>query len=526
MKWPQALIVLGMVLLVPGAARARVERFAVLIGNDLGHAEDAPLRYASTDAVRMYEVLRELGGFEPFNMVLLRNESAATVRSTLLTINERVRAAVERPDTEVMLLVYYSGHADAEDLHLGNGELPVHELAQMVRGSAAKFRLVVLDACRSGALTRIKGGRVTDPFALPDERIPGDGLAYLTSSAVHEDAQESDTLRGSFFTHALISGLLGAADQNGDGAVVLDEAYRYAYDATRRATSRTLAGTQHPSFRYDLRGSGDVVLTRPAAHWRERARLRVPAGIAFMIMLDHAEGVVVGELSAETGGRELSLRPGRYFLRGRGSDVLLEGTVSAKAGELVTVNIDTMDRIEYARLVRKGERLSGVAHGPELGMRVRTALANEDRPCLGALLGYAVQLEHFALRLRASGCRGGFDNAVLEAGSTALDLELQVTRLWDPAWAKVLAFELGLSGGSTLWSQRFDTPGVAPSRRSLTPFLGIVAGVALELGAGVQLGAQAAAETHFLRVQTQDWREPRSEVGFALRSTLQLAKYF
>jgi hypothetical protein len=333
-------------------------------------------------------------------------------------------------------------------------------------------------------------------------------------------------LRGSFFTHALISGLLGAADQDGDGAVVLDEAYRYSYDATRRATSRTLAGTQHPSFRYDFRGSGDVVLTRPAAHWRERARLRVPAGIAFMIMADHAEGEVVGELSAEAGRRELSLRPGRYFIRGRGSDVLLEGTVSAKAGELVAVDVDAMERIEYARLVRKGARRSGIAHGPELGLRVRSALPNEDRACLGALLGYAVQLEQLGARLRASACRGGFDNTMLEAGSNAVDLELQVARLWDPEWARALALELGLSGGATLWSQRFDTVGDAPARHSITPFLGIVAGVGLDLGSGVQLTAQAGAETHFIRVQTQEWREPESEIGFALRSTLQLAKYF
>ena len=47
-----------------------------------------------------------------------------------------------------------------------------------------------------------------------------------------------------------------------------------------------------------------------------------------------------------------------------------------------------------------------------------------------------------------------------------------------------------------------------------------------DLGAGIQLTAQVAGETHFLRVQTQQWREPESEVGFAVRSTLQLAKYF
>ncbi len=160
-----------------------------------------------------------------------------------------------------MLLVYYSGHADAGALHLGGSRLELAELEQLVRGSAAAFRLLVLDSCRSGALTRVKGGTPIPPFDIQlNERVTGEGAVFLTSSSASEDSQESDELKGSFFTHALLSGLLGAADENGDGKVTLDEAYRHAYEATLRASSRTLAGTQHPTFQYDLRGTGDLVL--------------------------------------------------------------------------------------------------------------------------------------------------------------------------------------------------------------------------------------------------------------------------
>jgi len=508
----------------PASAKASVERFAVLIGNDAGEPGEQPLRYAASDARRLYGVLRELGGFEPYNMLLLRDENAATVRSSLLSINERVREAVARPDTDVMLLVYYSGHADARDLHLGKSRLALRELVQMVRGSAAKFRLIVLDACRSGSLTRVKGGRVKDPFALPEERLPGDGLAYLTASSSSEDAQESDTLGASFFTHALVSGLLGAADDDGDGEVVLDEAYRYAYDATRRATSRTLAGTQHPAFRYDYRGSGRVVLTRPRAHDPSRARLRFPARIGFLVMADHAEGTVVGELSAGSRQRQLSLRPGRYFIRGRGSDVLYETTLNATAGRALEVDVTRMDRIEYARLVRKGQRRSGLAHGPELGVLARTALPNEADPCLGASLGYALQLEHFTTRLRAGGCRGGFENAVLTAQSSAIHLELQALRIWDPQAAPALSLELGLAAGGTFFTQRFDTAGQASTRHSLAPLTAIVAGLGLDLGAGYRFALQLGAETHFLRLQRQAWQAPSWQAGFALRGTAMLAK--
>jgi hypothetical protein len=518
-----ALAVLGIGLVLPSIASARVERFAVLIGNDLGHADETPLRYAASDASRMHEVLRDLGGFEPFNMVLLRNEDAPTARRTLLTINERVREAVAQPDTDVMLLVYYSGHSDNDMLHLGTSEMPIHELAQIVRGSAAKFRLVVLDACKSGALTRLKGGRVVDPFALPDARLPGEGLAYLTSSSSSEDAQESDRLQASFFTHALISGLLGAADRDDDGEVVLDEAYRYAYDATLRATSRTAAGTQHPTFRYDFRGSGEVVLTRPADHQKSRTRLRFPPGLDFMIMREHAEGAVVGELSGSNPQRQLSVRPGRYFIRARASDVLLEGAIVAAPGASHAVDTDAMERIEYARLVRKGGR-SDLAHGPEAGFRLRTALPSEDRPCLGAFAGYALHFEDFGTRMRLSGCRSGFDNETLSATSTAIDAEGEVFHAWDSTSA--LSLELGLGGGAALWFQNFDTAGEAPTKRSLVPFLAVTAAAGFDLGAGFQLALHAAAETHFIPLQASAWEDPSTDVGFALRTTLQLAKYF
>jgi hypothetical protein len=217
----------------PASCFASVERFAIVVGNNSGVADDGPLQYATADATRVYDVLRDLGGFQPVNMVLLHEESAETLRRTLITVNDRIRAAVSVPGTQAMLVVYYSGHSDADDLHLGGSRFPIAELAQLARGSAASFRLVVLDACRSGSLTRFKGGRIRAPFALPDERQLGDGVAFLTASSASEDAQESDELRGSFFTHAFVSGLLGAADQDGDGSIALDEAYRYEPPAAR-----------------------------------------------------------------------------------------------------------------------------------------------------------------------------------------------------------------------------------------------------------------------------------------------------
>src|SRR5439155_22731691 len=73
-------------------ARADVERYAVLIGDNRGAGDDVPLHYAETDAARVRDVLQELGGFAADRSVYLANVDAAPVRRTLIELNDRIRA--------------------------------------------------------------------------------------------------------------------------------------------------------------------------------------------------------------------------------------------------------------------------------------------------------------------------------------------------------------------------------------------------------------------------------------------------
>ena len=82
------------------------------------------------------------------------------------------------------------------------------------------------------------------------------GYAFLTSSSENEAAQESERLRGSFFTHALLTGLRGAADVSGDGKVTLNEAYQFAFNETLVQTTPTQAGAQHPAYDIKMAGTG------------------------------------------------------------------------------------------------------------------------------------------------------------------------------------------------------------------------------------------------------------------------------
>jgi hypothetical protein len=503
-----------------GVSQAEVVRHAVVIGNDQGASGELPLRFAESDARKVFAVLRELGDFRPENMVLLEGRSAEDVQRVLIAVNARIRAEASA-EREAVLFVYYSGHADAAALHLGSTSLELPLLERLVQGSSAAFRVLVLDACRSGALTRVKGGRAIPPFTVTLPPISSEGLAFLTSSSANEDAQESDALQGSFFTHYLVSGMRGAADHNQDGAVSLEEVYVYAYEHTLRASSQTLHGAQHPTFRIDLKGHGAVPLTwlrREARH----ARLAFPPGHAFLLLAGSEAGAVVAELGQQDDPRTLVLEPGRYFVRGRARDHLLEGAVDLTPGAELRLDTSALTRVEFARLARKGGTERVRAHGPWLGYSVRSSLWSDASPCQGARGGYALDLSALTLSLGAGFCRSSFDNARLTANADEASLDLAAVRVFD---LPLVSVGVGAALGAGWLRQSFDTRGNAPARDTWLIYPSLLTTISLDLGHGFALFAEARARLSVFRQQQSGGTiDSRAVPGFEL--TLGVSKRF
>ena len=316
------------------AADAGVLRHALIVGANDGGPGLERLRYAEDDAGRIVDVLTELGGFDPGGVTVLASPDRDQLEAAL-----RRHADLARANPQDLFLFYYSGHADARGLRLGEEVVPFGELKRQIRELPAEVRLGVLDACRSGEITRIKGFEVTAPFATEDS-LSAEGEAWLTATAADEQAQESDSLRGSFFTHYLVSGMRGAADaqggQAGDGRVSLDEAYDYAFDRTVARTGGTDGGTQHPGYDFRLQGQGDLALTDVR---RASARLVLPAEMAGEVtVLRLPDALPVAELAkAEGVEMAVALRPGRYQLRARGPGGTGEAIVGLTEGSTLRV---------------------------------------------------------------------------------------------------------------------------------------------------------------------------------------------
>lgn len=285
--------------LAPGPTTPRSHAYALIVGSNIGGAGQPSLQFAEQDAEQIAEVLREIGHFEPSDVHVLLHPTAAQVLAAIDQAGAYARdRAAHGEQTQVVF--YYSGHAQATALNLGTGKLALTTLRERLGGLPTALTLVLLDACQSGAFARVKGAEPAADFSYNSvSKLTQKGLAIMASSTAEELSQESDELRGSYFTHHLLTALRGAGDADGDGRVSLDEAYRYAYRRTLASTARTQVGEQHVTLETDLAGQGDVPVTYPAD---AKAQLELPAPLDARVLLQRVpSGSVVAEVEKAPG---------------------------------------------------------------------------------------------------------------------------------------------------------------------------------------------------------------------------------
>ena len=325
-----------------------IQRFLLVSASNDGGPGRPTLRYATTDARSMTRVLEEIGGVPKSNLITVEDPDVATLRAAMDQMNLVLKGSSAQGRKEVV--VYYSGHADEEGLLLGKSRMGWKELRSRIEALPADVRITVLDACGSGAIVRAKGGQRRPAF-LMDESSNMHGTAFLTSSTEDEVSQESDRLKASFFTHAFVSGLRGAADLNGDKKVTLGEAYQYAFQETLDRTESTTGGTQHPSRDLNLSGSGDVVLTDLRG---SSAAIVLSKELQGRFYIRDAQGQLVAELHKPLGREiELGLSPGNYQVR-QEIDAVLETKLVLTDGGHVTLLPSNFTQVETERTRSRG----------------------------------------------------------------------------------------------------------------------------------------------------------------------------
>lgn len=425
-----------------------MRRVAVVVGANIGDDDEKPLRFAERDAQRMATVMRELGGVEQEDLVLLLGPNADTFELTLDSTFKKLREA----DEDTVLFLYYSGHADSTAVHLGGTHFSLAKLKRKLEDAPAQVKVLVLDACRSGELTRVKGGTPAEPFKLDSSKWEvGEGIAIITSAASGEDAQESERIKGSFFTHHFVSGLLGAADTTADGVVTLSEAYEYAYRETLRSTSRARS-VQHPTYAFDIKGRRDLAITAPKQKVEGMGRMALSAPGSYVVFAKNNDGAIVAEVRVED-PTEIALSEGKYFVRRRHRGNVYEVSADVLSRHRTTIQPEHMDRISTARVARKGgDQESRSAWSLVAGGGASGEVFRETAIIPQAMLGLQVDMSVVTLQLRGRYGQVTSTNDVLTTRHDLGGVDLSAQTLLD---AGRFFFGGGLRVGADYVSQKF-----------------------------------------------------------------------
>lgn len=230
----------------PAIQSGKGKIYALIVGvAQYNHTKS--LKYTDDDAYRLFAFLKspEGGALADHQIKLLIDDAA-----TKPTIVKELKEWAKKAGPQDIIFVYMSGHGlpgafVPYDFDGKNNLLTYQDIFATLDNSNAKHRLFIADACHSGSMA----SRNTSDWEAPLDHFyqafetSSGGSAFISSSKSEEVSLEHGGLRQGIFSHFLIRGLKGEANQNNDNLVTVDELFRFVSWQVKDYT----AGAQNPS---------------------------------------------------------------------------------------------------------------------------------------------------------------------------------------------------------------------------------------------------------------------------------------
>jgi hypothetical protein len=200
------------------------------------------LKYTDDDAYRIYGFFKspEGGALTDDHLKILIDEAAKKE-----TIIQTLTETFSKAGSNDLIILYFSGHGLKGsflpiDYDGYNNKLFHSELASIFKKSPAKYKLCIADACHSGSMMAMKDGANANLLATYYTSLSQAkaGMALIMSSKSEENSLESNNLRQGVFSHFLIRGLKGEADEDGNKIVTVQELQQYISTNVKTYTSK------------------------------------------------------------------------------------------------------------------------------------------------------------------------------------------------------------------------------------------------------------------------------------------------
>lgn len=189
-------------------------------------------------------------GYPAANVRVLRNREAS--RSAIIAGLQELAAQSQPGDTVVF---YFSGHGAQRTAGPDVGTylcppefdgvrprvtgIETEELSDLLQRIQVDRLLVLIDACRSGAVARIKAEEDEDLLKWEfggqrlDKLAAGNGRVIISASEADQSSWIVGQYRNSLFTHFVLQGLRGGVDDRSDGLIRVLDLFHYVSGQVR-----------------------------------------------------------------------------------------------------------------------------------------------------------------------------------------------------------------------------------------------------------------------------------------------------
>ncbi|MGH8509526.1 MAG: caspase, EACC1-associated type [Gammaproteobacteria bacterium] len=217
-------------------------KFAVLVGCTefpKAGASLPPLPSAMTDVRELESMLQDkmVGGFTDVQVVLDLPHWEVMMR---------VNQVLHDANRDDQVLLYYSGHglldsegnlflatSNTEPSLLRSTALPSDALRGLIRDTACRRIIIILDCCYSEAVKRLDIEKIIDDSVERVGRGVGGGyaIAIIAAAATNGHAYAAADGGASVTTKAMLEAIRsGVCDRNRDGVISIEEIYKYTRD--------------------------------------------------------------------------------------------------------------------------------------------------------------------------------------------------------------------------------------------------------------------------------------------------------
>jgi uncharacterized caspase-like protein len=244
---------------------------ALLIGiNEYDNPGFDKLNYAAEDANDIYRTLtdKEIGGFDQDDVILLvDNPTRTDLEKNLSTILKNTQ-----PDD--LFLMYFAGHGkldksgklclatrDTQVENLRITSVPLDNIIGMIEETRCKNTVFIIDSCYSGAAEESYRGGAPVPNESFADFASGPGKIIISASQTFGGARESKDLGHGVFTHYLVKGLEGEADDGENPYISIDNLYEYISEKVKAKTNNS----QEPK-KWPENGENGVFLAKSTKH--------------------------------------------------------------------------------------------------------------------------------------------------------------------------------------------------------------------------------------------------------------------